>query len=76
LKRRCRCFYHLDIVGLHVKGDAMLKFALAALGVLAASPAFAGLAPIISVPEPVSMSLLAIGVGGVAAARALRNRKK
>jgi hypothetical protein len=54
----------------------MLKFALAALGVLAASPAFAGLAPIISVPEPVSMSLLAIGVGGVAAARALRNRKK
>jgi hypothetical protein len=62
-----------------LKGDVMLKFVLAAIGLLAASPAFAGIAsfpPVNPIPEPVSMSLLAIGVGGVAAARALRNRKK
>ena len=46
---------------------------IAAFLVAATLPALATPAP---VPEPVSMSLLAVGVGGVAAVRALRNKRR
>ncbi len=61
---------------LNVKGIPMLKLSLACLAALVAAPAFAGTVVTNPVPEPVSMAMLAIGVGGVAVARAVRNRKK
>jgi hypothetical protein len=51
----------------------LLQMVAAFLLAAAATPAFATPLPI---PEPVSLSLLAVGVGGVAAVRALRNRRK
>jgi hypothetical protein len=50
-----------------------LLFGLIA-AVLMVGPAFA--VPPVTVPEPVSMSLLAVGVGGAMVARTLFRRKK
>ena len=46
---------------------------IAAFLVAATIPAFAVPPP---VPEPVSMSLLAVGIGGAAVVRALRNKRR
>lgn len=51
----------------------LLGAAFAWLLVFAASPLLAG--PPFPVPEPVSLSLLAIGVGGTVLVRALRKRR-
>ncbi len=49
-----------------------------AAGFLIASgvvPAFAGIVAV-KVPEPASLALMAVGIGGVVAVRALRSRRK
>lgn len=53
------------------------RLAFAVCCVFAASPAMAGtIVPPTAVPEPISLSLLALGVGGVAIVRGLRSRRK
>lgn len=51
------------------------RLAFAICCVFAASPAMAG-GSMTPVPEPISLSLLALGVGGVAIVRGLRSRRK
>lgn len=53
----------------------ILQTTLGLMCAFAAVPAFAGF-PVTPVPEPVSLSILAIGVGGAAIVRGLRSRRK
>lgn len=53
----------------------ILQITLGMLCAFATVPAFAGISST-PVPEPVSMTLLAIGVGGAAVVRGLRSRRK
>ena len=57
-----------------LEGGAAMKFFLVATILLVPMQAFAQLGPV-TVPEPVSLGLLAIGLGGVGAAEFIRRRK-
>jgi hypothetical protein len=55
----------------------LLQMSFAVLCTFAAAPAFAGLTlPPTPVPEPVSLSILAVGVAGAAVVRGMRSRRK
>jgi hypothetical protein len=69
--RRIYCLGHFDTI----EGFSMDRFILASLALATSvAPAFAGVA-VIQVPEPATMTLFGLGVGGVYLAKRFIGRK-